>query len=82
NLTYQWTFPDGSTSAAQNPSIPLASLAAQGTYLVRIVQCGCPSTATPVNVTVSPDAGPPGVTAPAPVAIAQSTCTGPASSAD
>lgn len=50
--TYAWSGPDGFTSAQQNPVIPNAGLAANGTYTLTYTKGGCTATAT-VNVTVN-----------------------------
>ncbi|MGH9935351.1 MAG: hypothetical protein ACREAM_03840, partial [Blastocatellia bacterium] len=51
---YQWTFPDGSTRAEQNPVIASATPANNGLYRVRVTIAGCPAPAeATVNVTVN-----------------------------
>lgn len=64
---YNWTGPDGFTSAEQNPVIANASSAANGTYSVIATVAGCQSAAGTTVVTVT------GV--PATVEIAGSTYT-------
>jgi gliding motility-associated-like protein len=52
--TYNWTGPNGFTSAVQNPGIPGATATAGGTYSVTVTVNGCTSPAATVNVTINP----------------------------
>ncbi len=56
--TYLWTGPGGWTSTEQNPSIPNATLANEGTYTVTVsnIPGGCPDTSddTEVDIVESP----------------------------
>ncbi|MBK8599139.1 MAG: hypothetical protein IPN83_26980 [Holophagales bacterium] len=52
--TYAWTGPNGFTSAAQNPTIPSATVAMAGTYSVTATVNGCTAPASTTNVTVNP----------------------------
>jgi gliding motility-associated-like protein len=56
--TYAWTGPNGFTSALQNPEIPNAVLASEGTYNVTVsnIPGGCPSTSgnTVVDIIEAP----------------------------
>ena len=61
---YNWTGPNGFTSALQNPTIPSATLANAGVYSLFVTVNGCNSvTVTTIPVVVNPlpvaDAGPP-----------------------
>ena len=52
--TYLWNGPNGFISTDQNPSIPIASSLASGTYRITVTNVsGCRSTAT-ISVTVNP----------------------------
>ncbi|MCF8424165.1 MAG: PKD domain-containing protein [Bacteroidia bacterium] len=51
--TYSWTGPNGFTSSLQNPFIPNATLAANGTYTV-IANNGCSSVPATISVSVTP----------------------------
>ncbi len=55
--TYSWTGPNGFTSSQQNPTIPSATLAADGNYTVTISKTGCPNIDDFVDVVI--DATPP-----------------------
>jgi gliding motility-associated-like protein len=50
--TYSWTGPSAFTSAAQNPTIPAATIVNAGVYNVTVTNLGCTSTAS-VNVIVT-----------------------------
>jgi gliding motility-associated-like protein len=50
--TYSWTGPNGFTNGTQNPSIPNATTAMSGWYVVTVTTGGC-STTDSVNVTVT-----------------------------
>ena len=53
--TYAWTGPNGFSSAAENPTLPAVTLAANGTYSVTVTQGGCSATRTvAVVVNVAP----------------------------
>lgn len=68
--TYNWTGPNGFTSALQNPSITNVTLAAAGTYSLTITVAGCTGAAGTVTVVVNP-------TPPAPTAGSNSPlCVG------
>ncbi len=54
NATYNWTGPNGFTSAQQNPSIPNATSAASGLYIVKATVLGCANEPDTVEVTVNP----------------------------
>jgi hypothetical protein len=56
--TYAWTGPNGFTSTAQNPTIPNATPAASGTYVVTATVSGC-STAASTVATVNAVPGAP-----------------------
>ncbi len=60
NATFQWTGPNGFTSALQNPVINNATAGDAGTYMLSFTVKGCTSTPIPVQVEVDP---PPVVTA-------------------
>jgi gliding motility-associated-like protein len=49
---YSWTGPNGFSSTAQNPTIPAATIAATGAYIVTVTANSCSSTST-VNAVVS-----------------------------
>ena len=52
--SYSWTGPNGYTSSLQNPSIPIVSATASGTYNVTVTDAnGCSSVAS-TSVTVNP----------------------------
>ncbi len=51
--SYSWTGPNSFSSSLQNPTIPGATLAADGTYSLTITVAGCTSTAGTVVVTVN-----------------------------
>jgi PKD repeat protein len=51
--TYDWTGPNGFTSALQNPSIPNVTVAASGTYSVTATVSGCTSAAATTTATVN-----------------------------
>lgn len=51
--TYRWTGPKGFTSTLQNPTIPNASAANQGTYTLYLMANGCTSLAKTVEVLVN-----------------------------
>jgi len=53
-VTYQWTGPNGFTSADQSPLITAATTAASGTYSLIVTVDGCPSPASQVAVLVKP----------------------------
>jgi hypothetical protein len=56
--TYAWTYPNGSSSSVQNPSIANAPLTAQGTYALTATNTnGCSATAS-TAVTVNPSTNP------------------------
>lgn len=52
--TYNWTGPNGFTSAIQNPTISSASVSNNGTYTVNTSQNGCQSGNSTVDVLVNP----------------------------
>jgi hypothetical protein len=54
--TYNWSGPNGFTSADQNPSITNVTATATGTYNVSATVGGCTSTPGTVSVTVNPPA--------------------------
>ena len=54
SASYNWTGPNGFSSALQNPSIPHATTAASGTYSVTATIGGCASAAGTTAVTVNP----------------------------
>ncbi|MDI1354280.1 MAG: gliding motility-associated C-terminal domain-containing protein [bacterium] len=62
---FGWTGPNGFSSAAQNPNITSAPLAAAGTYSVTQTILGCTSLAGTVAVTINP-------AAPTPTAVSNS----------
>ena len=49
---YAWSGPNGFTSAAQNPSIAVSTLADAGTYNLSVIENGCTSAVTTVTVNV------------------------------
>ncbi len=49
---WYWTGPNGFTSTAQNPTIPTATMAMEGTYVVRAIVDGCTSVAATTTVEV------------------------------
>jgi hypothetical protein len=51
---YSWTGPNGFTSALQNPTVPNATLAANGTYTVTVTVAGCASAAASTSAVVRP----------------------------
>jgi gliding motility-associated-like protein len=53
-FTYIWSGPGGFTSSTQNAARPAATTAMSGVYRVSVVQNGCTSPATEVNVVVNP----------------------------
>ncbi|MEI6765361.1 MAG: hypothetical protein WCM76_06940 [Bacteroidota bacterium] len=53
NVTYNWTGPNGFSSALQNPKIPNSSTANTGTYSVTASISGCTSTAGTTSITVN-----------------------------
>lgn len=53
---YNWTGPNGFTSALQNPVIQNASVTATGAYLLSVTVNGCPSEAATIELTVNPAA--------------------------
>jgi hypothetical protein len=55
--TYSWTGPNGFTSALQNPTIPIVTAAASGTYSVTLRTGSCSFEATTTVVVATP-AGP------------------------
>ena len=57
--TYSWTGPNGFTSTLQNPSIPNATAAAAGTYIVTVRYHDCASAPASTTVVISPTAAPP-----------------------
>lgn len=54
NATYEWTGPNGFTSAQQNPVISPVSAANNGLYSVQAIFNGCPSVPSAVEVQVVP----------------------------
>jgi len=56
--SYSWTGPNGFTSTLQNPQIPSATVAANGTYSVTVTAGGCASApaTTTASVTAPPTA--------------------------
>jgi hypothetical protein len=52
--TYNWTGPNGFSSAAQNPSIADVTAAASGDYVVTATANGCASAPATVTVAVQP----------------------------
>jgi hypothetical protein len=54
-VIYNWTGPNGFTSAQQNPSIPAATVAASGNYLVKQTVNGCDSVTATLAVMVNPN---------------------------
>jgi hypothetical protein len=53
-ITYNWVYPSGATSTAQNPVIPSASYIDTGYYQLNDVLNGCPSNFTFLHVSVQP----------------------------
>ena len=51
--TYSWTGPNSFSSSLQNPTIPGATVAADGTYTLTITVSGCTSAAGTVVVTIN-----------------------------
>jgi gliding motility-associated-like protein len=51
--TYSWTGPNGFTSDQQNPTINSAQIINGGTYSLTIIQNGCPSNVSTIDVTIS-----------------------------
>lgn len=51
--TYTWTGPNSFSSSLEDPTIPLATTAATGTYSLTVTVGGCTSAQSTVNVTVS-----------------------------
>jgi gliding motility-associated-like protein len=65
---YSWTGPNGFSSALQNPVLPAASMADNGTYQLTVKLNGCTSAgASPVTVVVNQTPSPPMVTNDGPV---------------
>jgi len=64
--TYSWTGPNGFTSSLQNPFIPNATLAANGTYTV-IANNGCSSVPATITVSVTPKPSAPIITSNSPL---------------
>lgn len=52
--TYLWTGPNGFASTAQNPTIPNATLAMEGTYSVVMIVGGCAAAPSDTTVVVVP----------------------------
>jgi gliding motility-associated-like protein len=65
-VSYSWTGPNGFTSSLQNPTIPNASVAASGNYMLTVSMNNCTSTAS-ISVTINP-------TPPAPTSSNVSYC--------
>ncbi len=61
-LTYQWTGPNGYTSAQQNPELSNVPVTASGTYTVTVTQNDCVSSSASVTVTINQTASAPAVT--------------------
>jgi surface protein len=55
--SYTWTYPNGSTSNAQNPSIANAPLSTQGTYTLTVTNGSCSAT-TSTTVIINPITSP------------------------
>jgi gliding motility-associated-like protein len=53
NAIYQWTGPNGFTSAEQNPIITSISPLNNGTYTVKVIENGCESGVATIEVVVS-----------------------------
>src|SRR5690606_31697423 len=55
-LTYQWTGPDGFTSAEKNPEIPGVSKAAEGTYRLKLTSTigNCISSEGSTSIVINP----------------------------
>jgi hypothetical protein len=51
-VTYNWTGPNGFTSSVQNPSIPGATPASSGTYMVTVYSGATPLASNPTDATV------------------------------
>lgn len=54
NVTYQWSGPNGFTSALQNPVLPNGSSSDNGLYSVIVTKAACPSQVGTVPVLVNP----------------------------
>jgi gliding motility-associated-like protein len=54
NSTYNWSGPNGFSSTDQNPTINSISNLMNGTYTVNVIQDGCVSGSSSVNVLVNP----------------------------
>lgn len=70
--TYNWTGPGGFTSSAQSPSIPSATTANAGTYILTVTVNGCTSPAGTTSAVVNNTPSPPipminGSATPAPI---------------
>jgi len=52
--TYSWTGPGGFSSALEDPTRPVSTVAMSGVYSVTVTVAGCTSAAGTVNVTVNP----------------------------
>lgn len=62
NVTYTWRGPNGFSSTQQNPVIPNASFAADGTYIVNSILNGCLSVDGPTTASIGVPLIPPTVT--------------------
>lgn len=51
--TYAWTGPNGFTSAVQNPTIPAATAAASGSYVLTVTTAGCTAVSSTISVIVT-----------------------------
>ena len=73
---YAWTGPNGFVSSAQNPTIPNVTLAASGTYSVKVTVSGCESAAATTDVLVGTPPELPELTAPLSVAVGATGLSG------
>jgi hypothetical protein len=67
NASYNWTGPNGFTSALQNPSIANVTLAAAGVYTVNVTVPGCGSAADTVTVSIKATPATPSPTSNSPI---------------
>jgi hypothetical protein len=69
--TYSWTGPNAFTSTSQNPTIPVATLSAAGTYSVTVTVLGCTGSAGTTTVVVNPIPTAPAPTSNGPLCVGQ-----------